>query len=213
MRWAEIAAASRTDPMISSLIDCGQTSFARPLTHTEMEKLVNLYVQEGFAPETVMLCVAYVASRGKRTMAAVTHELKVWRTEGVETGEQADAHLKLLALRQSREEYVSSLLQITPEELTLGGRKAIARWYEVYGYDDAMVQEAAVQAGPKRDLWYWNSILKTWNAKGLRSIHDVRGPVAAAGASRNIRVDRAAPSGNDILKNATRRRSLIKKPE
>ena len=40
MRWAEIAAASRTDPMISSLIDCGQTSFARPLTHTEMEKLV-----------------------------------------------------------------------------------------------------------------------------------------------------------------------------
>ena len=213
MRWAEIAAARRTDPMISSLIDCAQTSFARPLTHTEMEKLVNLYVQEGFAPETVMLCVAYVASRGKRTMAAVTHELKVWRAEGVETGEQADAHLKLLALRQSREEYVSSLLQITPEELTLGGRKAIARWYEVYGYDDAMVQEAAVQAGPKRDLWYWNSILKTWNAKGLRNIHDVRGPVAAAGASRNIRVDRDTPSGNDILKNATRRRPLIKKPE
>ena len=144
MTWAEIAAASRTDPMISSLIDCAQTGFARPLTHSEMEKLVNLYVQEGFAPETVMLCVAYVASRGKRTMAAVLHELKVWRAEGVETGEQADAHLKLLALRQTREQYVASLLGIPDSELTLGGRKAIARWYEVYGYDDAMVQEAAV---------------------------------------------------------------------
>ena len=140
MTWAEIAAASRTDPMISSLIDCAQTGFARPLTHSEMEKLVNLYVQEGFAPETVMLCVAYVASRGKRTMAAVLHELKVWRAEGVETGEQADAHLKLLALRQTREQYVASLLGIPDSELTLGGRKAIARWYEVYGYDDAMVQ-------------------------------------------------------------------------
>ena len=213
MTWAEIAAASRTDPMISSLIDCAQTGFARPLTHKEMEKLVNLYVQEGFAPETVMLCTAYVASTGRRTMAAVVHELKVWRTEGVETGEQADAHLKLLALRKEREQYVSGLLGIPESELTLGGRKAIARWYEVYCYDDAMVQEAAVQAGPKRDLWYWNSILKTWNAKGLRTVHDVRSPVAAAGASRNIRVDRAAPSGNDILKNATRRRSLIKKPE
>ena len=73
--------------------------------------------------------------------------------------------------------------------------------------------EAAVQAGAKKDLWYWNSILKTWNAKGLRTVHDVRGPVPQAGASRNSRVDRAAPSGNDILKNATRRRSLIKKPE
>ena len=213
MTWAEIAAASRTDPMISSLIDCAQTGFARPLTHSEMEKLVNLYVQEGFAPETVMLCVAYVASRGKRTMGAVSHELKVWRAEGVETGEQADAHLQLLALRAQREQYVSGLLGIADTELTLGGRKAIARWYEVYGYDDAMVQEAAVQAGPKRDLWYWNSILKTWNAKGLRTVHDVRGPVAGMGASRNLRVDRAEPSGNDFLKNAARRRPLRKKTD
>ena len=114
MTWAEIAAASRTDPMISSLIDCAQTGFARPLTHREMEKLVNLYMQEGFAPETVMLCTAYVASTGRSTMAAVAHELKVWRTEGVETGEQADAHLKLLALRQSREQYVSGLLPEPP---------------------------------------------------------------------------------------------------
>ena len=124
MTWAEIAAASRTDPMISSLIDCAQTGFARPLTHREMEKLVNLYMQEGFAPETVMLCTAYVASTGRSTMAAVVHELKVWRTEGVETGEQADAHLKLLALRQSREQYVSGLLNIPESELTLGGRCA-----------------------------------------------------------------------------------------
>ena len=178
-----------------------------------MEKLVNFNVQEAFAPETVMLCVAYVASRGKRTMGAVSHELKVWRAEGVETGEQADAHLQLLALRAQREQYVSDLLGIADTELTLGGRKAIARWYEVYGYDDAMVQEAAVQAGPKRDLWYWNSILKTWNAKGLRTVHDVRGPVAGMGASRNLRVDRAEPSGNDFLKNAARRRPLRKKTD
>lgn len=213
MTWEEIMAASRTDPMISSLVDCAQAGFARPLTRHEMEKLVNLYITEGFAPETVMLCVAYVASKNKRTLAAVTHELKVWRAEGVESGEQADAHLQLLALRDQREKYVSGLLGISEEELTLGGRKAIARWYEVYGYDDAMVQEAAVQAGPKRDLWYWNSILKTWNAKGLRTVHDVRGPVAGVGASRNIRVDRETPSGNDFLKNAVRRRSLRKKNE
>ena len=30
MTWAEIAAASRTDPMISSLIDCAQTGFCPP---------------------------------------------------------------------------------------------------------------------------------------------------------------------------------------
>ena len=181
MRWTEIAAASRTDPMIASLIDCAQTTFARALTHGEMEKLVALYLQEGFEPETVMLCLAYLAGKGKRTRGALSHELNVWRAEGVETGEEADAHLKLLALREKREAYVASLLETEPAALTLGGKKAIARWYEVYGYDDAMIQEAAVQAGPKRDLWYWNSILKTWNAKGLRTVRDVRGPAPLAG--------------------------------
>lgn len=213
LRWNEIAAASRTDPMIASLIDCAQRTFARALTHSEMEKLVNLYLQEGHEPETVMLCLAYLAGRGKRTMGALSHELKVWRAEGVQTGEEADAHLKLLALRQQREAYVASLLQVEPDALTLGGRKAIARWYEVYGYDDAMVQEAAVQAGPRRDLWYWNSILKTWDAKGLRTVRDVRGPAPVAGASRNLRVDREIPSGNDFLQDALERPRRHKRKE
>ena len=213
MRWTEIAVASRTNPMIASLIDCAQTTFARALTHSEMEKLVALYLQEGYEPEVVMLCLAYMAGKGKRTMGALTHELKVWRAEGVQTGEEADAHLKLLDLRAQREAYVAQLLQIDTGDLTLGGRKAIARWYEVYGYDDAMVQEAAVQAGPKRDLWYWNSILKTWNAKGLRTVRDVRGPVAAAGASRNLRVDRAEPSNTDFLEDALTRPRRHKRKE
>ena len=213
MKWTEIAAASRTDPMIASLIDCAQTTFARALTHSEMEKLVALYLQEGYEPEVVMLCLAYLAGRGKRTMGALNHELKVGRAEGVQTGEEADAHLKLLDLRAQREAYVAQLLQIGTDALTLGGRKAIARWYEVYGYDDAMIQEAAVQAGPKRDLWYWNSILKTWNAKGLRTVRDVRGPVAAAGASRNLRVDRETPSGSDFLEDALTRPRRHKRKE
>ena len=65
MRWTEIAAASRTDPMIASLIDCAQTTFARALTHSEMEKLVALYLQEGFEPETVMLCLALPGRQGQ----------------------------------------------------------------------------------------------------------------------------------------------------
>ena len=205
LRWAEVAAAARTDPMIASLIDCAQTAFARALTHGEMEKLAALYLQDGCNPEMIMLCLTYLAGRGKRTMGALSHELKVWRAEGVETGEAADAHLQLLALREKREAYVAGLLEIEPDALTLGGKKAIARWYEVYGYDDAMVQEAAVQAGPKRDLWYWNSILKSWNARGLRTIRDVRGPAPAAGASRALRVDRESPSGSDFLKDALER--------
>lgn len=161
MTWAEIAAASRTDPMISSLIDCAQTGFARPLTHSEMEKLVNLYDAGGLCPETVMLCVAYVASRGKRTMAAVLHELKVWRAEGVETGEQADAHLKLLALRQTREQYVASCWASRTASSPSAGGKPSPGGMRSTATMTPWCRRPLCEAGPKRDLWYWNSILKT----------------------------------------------------
>jgi len=199
---AEIDLAAINDPYVAVLCEEAQTAFGKALGRSDLQRLVGLYLNEGWQPDVLLLCCAEVARQGRRTVGAVSRELGRWREAGVETGEEADAHLKLLALREKREAYVASLLETEPAALTLGGKKAIARWYEVYGYDDAMVQEAAVQAGPKRDLWYWNSILKTWNAKGLRTVRDVRGPVPVAGASRNIRVDREAPSGNDFLQGA-----------
>ncbi len=214
LTWQEIAAASRTDPMVASLVECTQASFGRALSHGDLQKLVALYLQEGFVPETIMLCVSYLASKNKRTIAALRHCLKVWQADGVTTGEEADAYLQLLALRETREAFVATLLQIAPSELTLGGKKAIARWYESYLYDDSMVTEAAVQAGNKNDLWYLNGILKSWHSKGLRTVHEVRGGGAVSGAeSRNIRIDRETPSGNDFLQNAMSRPRRLKRKE
>ncbi|MBQ7860511.1 MAG: DnaD domain protein, partial [Faecalibacterium sp.] len=100
------------------------------------------------------------------------------------------------------------------DSLTLGEKKAIARWYENYGYNDDMVQEAALQAGIKKDVWYLNGILKSWHAKGLRTIHEVRGGGAVQSpVSRNIRVDRDTPSGNDFLQGAAQRTRRLKRKD
>ena len=212
LSWQQIAAASRTDPMITNLIECAQSAFGRPLSHTEMEKLVHLYLQDGFDPEVMLLCVTYLAAAGRTTLAALTHELKAWQAEGVENGEAANRYLDLLALRQKREAAVCGLLHESADALTLGARKAIARWYEEYGFDDAMIAEAVVQAGSGQDVWYLNGILRKWHAKGLRNIHDVRGSGASASPeSRNIRVDRTTPSGSDFLKNAIERPRRLKR--
>lgn len=214
LSWQELAAAARTDPMIASLIDCAQTRFGRTLSHTEMQRLVALYLQDNFDPEVIMLCISYLHSRQKCTLGALSHELKAWQAEGVCTGEDADAHLRLLELRSQREQTVCRLLKLPAEALTLGAKKAIARWYEAYQYDDDMVAEAALQAGDKQDVWYLNGILTKWHGQGLRSIHDVRGGGAAASpAGRNVRVDRSTPSDSDFLKNAAQRPRRLKRKD
>ncbi|MCI2046755.1 MAG: DnaD domain protein [Faecalibacterium sp.] len=215
MSWQQIAGASRTDPMIANLIECAQKAFGRTLGRSEMQKLVGFYLQDGCDPEMMMLCITYLAGNGKATIGALSHTLQAWRAEGVENGETADAYLRLLAQRKVHEAFVCSLLKLPPDALTLGERKAIARWYEAYGYGDDMLTEAALQAGANnQDVWYLNGILRRWNAKGLQSIAEVRGGGAAASPeSRNLRVDRQAPSGNDFLKTSAERPLRLKRKD
>jgi len=212
MTWQQIAEASRTDPMIAALIECAQTAFGRSLSHSEMQKLVALYTVDGIHPEVLLLCLSYLAGKEKRTIGALSHEVKAWQAEGVFTGEEADCYLQKLAEREQHEGFVCSLLG--QESLTLGEKKAIARWYENYGYGDSMVQEALLQAGAKKDVWYLNGILKSWQAKGLRTIHEVRGGGAAQSPeSRNILVSRDTPGGNDFLQDAAQRPRRLKRKD
>ena len=214
MTWQEIAAASRTDPMIAAIIECAQQSYGRQLGHSEMQKLVALYTHEGYHPEVMLLCIVYLAGKNKRTLSALSHELKAWQAEGVNDGEDADHYLQKLAAREQHEAFVCQLLKIDAESLTLGARKAVARWYENYGFNNDMVTEAAVQAGSKKDVWYLNGILKSWQAKGLRTVHDVRGAGAVQSPeSRNLRVDRETPSGNDFLQSSMNRQRRLKRKD
>ena len=214
LTWAQIASATRTDPMVCNLVQCAQDAFGRTLSRTEMQKLLHFYLQDGFDPEVILLCLTYLAGQGKKTFGALSHELKAWQNEGVTTGEDADRHLQKLAARQQREAFVCETLKLPVGSLTLGERNAICRWYEEFGYDNDMVVEASVQAGPNQDVWYLNGILRKWHTKKLRSIADVRGLGAVAtAAGRNIRVDRQQPSGNNFLNNAVERPRRLKRKD
>ena len=62
-----------------------------------------------------------------------------------------------------------------------------------------------------KDPKYINGILKSWYAKGWRTPAVARGGGSLTGA--NVRVDRQAPSGNDILQRPARRPLRLKQEE
>ena len=89
------------DPYVSVLCEEAQTAFGKALSRTEMQRLVSLYLNDGWQPDVVLLCCAEVARQGRRTVGALSRELLKWRDAGVETGEDAERYLKQQAQRES----------------------------------------------------------------------------------------------------------------
>lgn len=207
----EIRMASLRDPVISMLATEAQTYLGRTLSQKDMQRLVSLYVNESIPPEVILLCAAYIASQGRGTIGQLERELDRWAQAGVNTGADAERYLQLLDQRQKRESAVAAMLDMDAQDLTMADKRCIRRWYEEFSYNDAMVEEAILHAGANKNAKYVNGILKSWHAKGWRTPQDARGAGELEGS--NIRVDRATPSGNDILRRAVNRPLRLKREE
>lgn len=207
----QLRLAALRDPTVSMLAAEAQACLGRALGQKEVQRVVSLYVNEGIPAEVILLCAAYNAAGGRCSVAQLERELDRWSQAGVCTGEDAERHLKLLAARRRHEETVAGLLGLAAESLTQADKNCVRRWYEEYRYDDAMVAEAALHAGANRDVKYLNGILKSWHGKGWRTPADARGAGRLEGS--NVRVDRAAPTGDDLLLRANRRPLRLKRED
>ena len=78
-----------------------KASSAKTLSRSEMQRLVGLYLNNGWQPDVILLCCAEVTRLGRRTIAAVTHLLARWRGDGVETGEDAERWLQRAKQREA----------------------------------------------------------------------------------------------------------------
>ena len=108
-------------------------------------------------------------------MGRLAGELARWRSNGVETGEQAERYLALLEKRRQEEQEVAPLFGLKPEELTLAQKRSIYGWYEDWNYSLPMIREALVYAQDKNTIRYVNGILRHWHSQGFTSPAQVQG--------------------------------------
>lgn len=207
----ELRLAALRDPVVSMLATEAQSYLGKALGQKDIQRLVSLYVNESVQPEVILLCAAHIAAQGRHSVGQLERELDRWAEAGVTSGQEAEQYLQLLAQREKHEQAAAALLGIAAADLTMADKRCIRRWYEEYRYGDAMVEEAILHAGAGKDAKYVNGILKSWHAKGWRTPADARGAGQLEGS--NIRVDRAAPSGNDILRRAVNRPLRLKREE
>lgn len=185
--------ASLNDPYVAVLCQEAQTALGRALGRSEMMRLVGLYLNDGWLPDVILTCCVEVARRGHPTAAAVSRELMRWRDAGVETGADAEQFLKQEAIRAQRWAEVAPLFGVEANQLTRWERGAITRWYEEWGFDINMVQEALLHAEAHRTVRYVDGILRSWRAQGLTTVSAVRGKGQLAGS--NILATGTKPAG------------------
>ena len=162
------------DPYVVVLCQEAQNAFGRTMSHSEMQRLVGLYLTDGWKPDVILLCCAEVTRLGRRTVAAVAHLLARWREDGVETGEDAERWLKRAKQREEWCEDAAAQFGIEPRALTNWERRTIAHWHEDMGIGHDMIDEALLRANGKNTVRYVDGILRSWRAQGITTIDAAR---------------------------------------
>ena len=134
-------ASAINDPYVAVLCQEAQNAFGKTLSRSELQRLVDLYLADGWKPDVILLCCAEVTRIGRRTVAAVAHLLARWREDGVENGEDAERWLKRAKQREDWCADAAAQFGVEPRALTNWERRAIARWHEEMGIGHEMIED------------------------------------------------------------------------
>ena len=167
-------ASAINDPYVAVLCQEAQNAFGKTLSRSELQRLVDLYLADGWKPDVILLCCAEVTRIGRRTVAAVAHLLARWREDGVENGEDAERWLKRAKQREDWCADAAAQFGVEPRALTNWERRAIARWHEERGIGHEMIDEALLRANGKNTVRYVDGILRAWRAQGITTIDAAR---------------------------------------
>ncbi len=207
-KTASVLLAALDDPQVAVLCGEAQAALGRALGRSELQRLVGLYLNDGWPTDVVLLACSEAARQGRHTVASVARELARWREEGVESGEDAERYLRRQTLREERWAAAAALFGTEAGALTRWEKDAVTRWHEDWQMAPELIEEALLHAEGKRSIRYVDGILRRWHAQGITDIAAVRGKGQLAGSNilatgRRAPKDRGAgapqPSWNALL--------------
>ncbi|MBP1556522.1 MAG: DnaD domain protein, partial [Oscillospiraceae bacterium] len=153
-----------------------QEILKKPLTSADMDVLAALYTFYGLSAHYILSLVDYCATICKRGMAYAEKVAVSWMNDGVDDS-IVDKHIDTLMRRHSNEGMVRREFGINDRSLTTKEKEFIARWFDEFGFDIAMIKlafEITVDRTGKTAFNYLNKILQNWQEKGIKTPDDVK---------------------------------------
>ena len=166
-----------------ALVNEVQRRLGKVLSTADLKSLYTLYDYLALPAEVICLLVSWCVEEFARKygpgrkprMSQIQKEGFVWRRQGVDTAQAAEAYLKKQALYRSREGEVLRLLDLPPRPLVEKERKKVAAWTDM-GFSDEVLRlayEKTVYKKQKMDWDYMNGILCGWHRKNLHTVAEI----------------------------------------
>ncbi len=193
------------NPEIAHLFQEAQRYLGRTISDSETERLFSLYTLLDMPPDVLLMIVAYSKKRAKRSLFNYIEKVcRSWKTEGVDTIEKAEKHLKLLEKRERREIKVAKLLDIETDSFKYKDKERISIWFEQFGFSYTLIEEAQkyCNAEQKSSVAYINSILKDWHKNNVKTVDDTR---KKQSSNAPVAVPKAKATTDSLLKRAVKK--------
>lgn len=166
----EINDLLRQDAQFPALLEELERCRKELLSPTERETVAYLYRFLKLSPDYILVAAAYCRDKGKKSLRYLEKTIAGWVDDGIDTYEKAEAHLHLLAERQSDENRIRRLFGLGERALTAKEKTCLTRWCEECHTSDALLKLAydrAVEATGKVSFAYIDKIVGEWYRKGI----------------------------------------------
>ncbi|MBR6521810.1 MAG: DnaD domain protein [Oscillospiraceae bacterium] len=176
--------AVNSDSHFAALVTEVQAVLGTILTSSGLKELLGFYDYLGLPSDVILLLVAHCVEehekkfgQGKRpTMRAIRSEAYRWADKGVFSLEAANEMIKSSEAAKKRKSEIRRILGLQDRSPSPTEERCISEWAEA-GYGDELINAAYDKTvlNTGRLVWkYMDSILKSWEQKGLKTLDEVR---------------------------------------
>lgn len=170
---AEIEAFSSKED-IPLLLYSIQKYMGRPLTASELNKVIFFYEELGFSADLIEYLFEYCAGAGHKNIRYIEKTAIGWKQENITSVNAA----KALAGTYSDECYrVLKAFGLSSRNPSRGEAEYVNRWLFSYGFDISLIElacERTISSIHQPSFEYADSILKRWKEAGISTLEKVR---------------------------------------
>lgn len=157
---------------VQMLLREAEATLGKTFTSSDTSTLIWLYSWAGIPADVLLMIIAYCKYVGKTGMNYIQSTAISWVNDGIDTVEKAEEYIEKRYGQDEFERRIRRVFGLWGRAFTESEKKKLEEWRE-YVFSDEMYKEAydrTVEATGKVSFAYINSILVTWNQKGIRNL-------------------------------------------